>query len=125
MLVSHPSVILQGDFNFPAINWFSKNGDFGATSDDSLSYEFLELCAAFDLTQVVNKHKRGGRYIDLFLTSHSKDASHMETHPHINSVAAKLNGYARDFTRTNYTALRSSLQSLDWSLVFATCCDIN
>ena len=69
-------VTILGNFNVHGIKWrrdFSSNRHYMAANQ--LSYEFLKICAQFDLTQLVSFPTRGENYLDLILTTNPEKFS--------------------------------------------------
>ena len=55
----NPKTVILGDLNYRGIDWLCKDGPAAL---DTISYEFIELCASCDFTQIVHKPTRLDKY---------------------------------------------------------------
>ena len=70
VLVKHPKAVLLGDLNLRDITW-QPSGELGhPLAENSLSFEFPEICVHWDLKQLVTEPTRGNSCLDLILASH-------------------------------------------------------
>ena len=66
VLNNHANVVLLGDFNFPSINWLTLTAECGVKN--ALLNNFIDLCASYDLYQIILEPMRNRHYLDLILT---------------------------------------------------------
>ena len=50
-MAANHKVIILGDLNYRGIKWLNSDGPVAL---DAISYEFIELCASWDLSQLVS-----------------------------------------------------------------------
>ena len=137
----YPNYIVLGDFNMPKIKWSQDEEEQleFAEQHDTLSFEFLDLCAQCDLYQVVPQPTHRENFLDLILTSTLNIFSSIEVHPpvltsvhdsvpcHIMTVSNNRQQQLShlDFRKADYTAIAQQLTLIDWSMLFANCTDID
>ena len=67
-----PTIVLNGDFNFPIINWSSLSIYGGSAADRAQSESLLRLMEEYTLQQLVKTATRGTNILDLFLTNNEE-----------------------------------------------------
>ena len=129
ILSLHPNAIVLEDFNLGDICWHSSR------TNNSISVEFLELCAMWDLKQPA----RGSKCLDLLLVSQPENISEVTVFPPIatsdhNMVYCRLARANQqwpsietryDFTIANYATLSQILRCQNWHMLFAESVSIN
>ena len=74
------TILLQGDFNLPHINWERKAHKVGS-SQKELSEQLLETCSQFNLEQMITTPTRQMNILDLFLTNKPSLVTSCDTIP--------------------------------------------
>ena len=106
---------------------------------NQLSYEFLEIYAQFDLTQLVSFPTRGENYLDLILTTNPEKFSEVMVHVPVltsdhNLVSCTLitetaaNKPAEEkpnFFRADYTIIHQMLSAVNWRAIFMNYRSVN
>lgn len=67
-----PTIVLNGDFNLPIINWDNLTIYGGTTADRQHSTALMNLANQFLLTQMINEPTRGDNILDLVFTSNEE-----------------------------------------------------
>ena len=136
IMTINPDTIILGDLNYRGIDWLCKDGPVAL---DGISYEFLELCASCNLTQVVTEPTRLDRCSDLILTPRSELFLFVVVQPPVlmkdySLVECKWNSFKkptvigvsrRDFGHADYGMMSQILSATNWSVVFADCSTVN
>ena len=132
LLAVNNNTTVLSDLNYRGIEWLHSEGP---SALDAISYEFLELCTSWDLTQVVTEPIRQDKCLDIILTPKPENfhsvtvQSPVLTSDHdlilckwtSRSISPVCKVSRRNFTRANYQAMFILLKSLDWCNVFAAC----
>ena len=107
---------------------------------DAVSNDFIELCAVWDLHQIVNESTQGKKWLDLILTSYSDlyadvifylplfQSIHDAVVPSIcepDAIEDNQSHYVLDFKKANYAAIAQCLLSFDWPATFSSCRLVN
>ena len=132
LLAANHKVIILGDLNYRGIEWLNNDDPVALVA---ISYEFLELCASWDLFQLVSQPTRKGRCLNFILTSNPEDFQIVNVQPpvlssdhflikcprtyrRLSTISVRTH---RDFARTDCNTMSNNLKSLKWSVVFAAC----
>ena len=136
------SITILGDFNLNSIQWPSElSSSTSPLAANRLSNEFLELCASFDLKQLVTFPTRGDNFLDLILTTNPEKFSDIENcppiltsdhnciscvcHTHMIETINKVTLVEHNFHKCDYAEISSLLASLDWRMQFVDCRSVN
>ena len=129
--------MILGDLNYRGVDWLCKDGPVAL---DAISYEFIELCASYDFTQIANKPTRLDKCPDFILTPdpenvlafdvhpsvlHGKDHSLVECKWKFRTAKSKLGIPRRNFARTDYIGISNALCANNWKAVFSAYRTIN
>ncbi len=81
LLSNHRNVTILGDFNLPDINWSVADTSGLPVAHTAIGGEFLELCAAHDMNNLVTMPTRGDNTLDLLITNDAKKFCDVSVQP--------------------------------------------
>ena len=135
IIAKHQCSTILGDFNLREISW--KEASSPAACSE-LSFEFLELWAAWDMEQLVRQPTRGDNYLDLILTTEVSSFSSVTTKPPVSTsdhclvhgfwkfvMPPHIRNIRRNFYKANYDIMTNVLATTNWRSIFAECRTVN
>ncbi len=131
LALGHHTTIM-GDFNFPKIDWLADP----PTADNDVSNAFVEMCAAWNLTQIVPGPTRGANWLDLLLTTTTSAYCNCRVEPPVCTSDHQL--VVCQFTsprikpksgmtnkQIDYAALQQWLEGVNWTQLYANSTDVD
>ena len=131
IIAEHQCSTILGDFNLREISW--KEASSPAACSE-LSFEFLELWAAWDMEQLVRQPTRGDNYLDLILTTEVSSFSSVTIQPPVSTndhclvhgfwkfvMPPHIRNIRRNFYKANYDIMANVLATTIWRSIFAEC----
>ena len=128
LLAAYHKIVILGDHNYRGIKWLNSDGPVAL---DAISYEFIELCASWNLSQLVSQPTREGRCLDFILTFNPEDFQAVTVQPPVFSsdhylvmctwTHRRLSKSSVRTHRTDYSTISNFFKSLKWSVLFAAC----
>ena len=137
LITLYPKTVILGDLNYRVVDWICKDSPAAL---DAISYEFIELCASCDFTQIVNRPITFDMCLDFILTPdpenvlavdvhllvlHRKDHNLVECKWKFRTTESKLGIPRRKFSRADYIGISNALCAMDWKAMFSGCRTIN